>query len=352
MRIAAALFATLSVSLLATAARAVELKVGDAAPAFEVGKWVQGEPVKSLEKGKVYVIECWATWCGPCRATIPHLNELSKEHKDVTFIGVDIWEDDESKVEPFVKQMGEKMTYRVALDEKSKVKEGAIAKNWMQAAGRNGIPSAFIIDKDSKIAWMGHPAAMDKVLSEIVGGTFDPKVEAAREAAEQALQNAVQEKVIAPLRAKKYDEALAAIDELAKANPDKAGNLRQMKVAVLLQKKDLAAAYPLMDEMASAKETNPDMLAGMASAVMTQQVFAANRDLERAMKWAQMAVDSSKEKNADALSTLARAHGMKGNFDKAAELQQKAVDAAPADEKDELKKGLESYKKKQVPPTE
>jgi thiol-disulfide isomerase/thioredoxin len=174
---AASCLAVLALFACASTTRAADLKVGSAAPKMDTGKWVQGDAVKSFEKGRIYVVEFWATWCGPCRATIPHLNELAKKNKEVVFVGVDVWEDDESLVAPFVKEMGEKMTYRVALDNKAKDKEGAMSTTWMRAAGRNGIPSAFIVDKQGKIAWIGHPGQIEKPLEAVMAGKAPEKAE-------------------------------------------------------------------------------------------------------------------------------------------------------------------------------
>ncbi len=112
------------------------------------------------------MVEFWATWCGPCRATIPHLTELAHKYKDkgVRFIGVDVWERDTKLVAPFLAEMGDKMDYSVALDDvpkDGKPADGAMAKNWMKAAEENGIPTAFVV-RDGKIAWIGHPIEMDE----------------------------------------------------------------------------------------------------------------------------------------------------------------------------------------------
>jgi thiol-disulfide isomerase/thioredoxin len=139
-----------------------KLKTGDPAPKLETGKWVQGDPVKGFDNKHVYIVEFWATWCGPCKASIPHLNEIYTKYKDkgLVVIGQNCAEHDDKLVEPFVKGMGEKMTYRVALDDKSSDKKGKMSTTWMAAAGMNGIPTAFLVDTQGKIAWIGHPMNM------------------------------------------------------------------------------------------------------------------------------------------------------------------------------------------------
>src|SRR5215472_5782953 len=145
-KLLAGVMAILTGTSLSFAATAT-LKVGDAAPKLQLGQWVQGSPVKDFEKGKAYIVEFWATWCGPCRESIPHLNETYKKYRDknLAVIGVDSTED-ESAVAPFIKKMGDKMTYPVALDDKDGNGLGKMAQTWMAAAGRNGIPTAFLVD--------------------------------------------------------------------------------------------------------------------------------------------------------------------------------------------------------------
>lgn len=153
---------------------AADLKVGDDAPAFAVNKFVKGEPVKQLQPGQIYVIECWATWCGPCIDNIPKLTAMQKKYGNkVIFVGVSVFERDQTKVVPFVKKMGDKMNYRVAMDKvgpNEAANKGHIATNWLKAAGKNGIPCAFIVNKEGKIAWIGHPARMEKVIDNVIAG--------------------------------------------------------------------------------------------------------------------------------------------------------------------------------------
>jgi thiol-disulfide isomerase/thioredoxin len=55
------------------------LAIGDNAPAISIDHWVKGEDFDTFEDGQVYVMEFWATWCGPCITTMPHLSGLHAE---------------------------------------------------------------------------------------------------------------------------------------------------------------------------------------------------------------------------------------------------------------------------------
>src|SRR5262245_59154403 len=173
----AGVLALVAGTMLALAAEPT-LKVGDMAPKLQNGKWVQGEPVTEFKSGKAYLVEFWATWCGPCRVSIPHLNEIHNKYKSkgLVVIGQDCWERDDGLVGPFIEKMGEKMTYCVALDDKTDGQKVKMADTWMAAAGRNGIPSAFLVDTKGLIAWIGHPLELkDKLIEDVLTGNFDIK---------------------------------------------------------------------------------------------------------------------------------------------------------------------------------
>ena len=233
--------AVIAASTAKPAAQAQNLSLGDTAPRLEVSSFVKGDPVSNLEPGKFYVVEFWATWCGPCRATIPHLTELQKKHTDVNFIGVSVWEQDQKLVKPFVAQMGDKMSYRVAMDavpEKGKGMDGAMAKNWMKAAGQNGIPTAFIINKENRIAWIGHPASMDEPLERIVTGSWDMQVAIAEHKKAMEVRQKmmkVQSRLAEAMRAKDPKKLLAVIDEVCTEVPAMEASLGTMKFGALIK---------------------------------------------------------------------------------------------------------------------
>lgn len=159
--------------LLIGASAEAGLTVGDDAPMLTIKEWVKGEPVNlARAEGKITVVEFWATWCGPCIAGMPHLTELQKEYADkgVTIIGVTREDPNNSleQVRDFVKDHPAKMGYTVAWDY-----EGKTNAAYMKAAKQNGIPTAFVVDKKGKIAWIGHPINMDSVIEKLAADTYD-----------------------------------------------------------------------------------------------------------------------------------------------------------------------------------
>ena len=336
-----------------------KLKVGDAAPKIEVVKWVKGTPVDKLDPNKIYVVEFWATWCGPCIRNIPHLTELQKEYKGkVQFIGVSIWEDQDSEapqekgtkflttVEDFVKDMGDKMDYTVAFGGD----RGTMSETWMKPAGLRGIPAAFIV-KDGKIAWIGHPARMDEDLAAVVAGTYDPSKAAERAAKQQekeAKGRQISNRIGLALQEDRKEDALKAIDELVEFDPSMALPVAGTKFKLMMEVKGPDAAYGYAREITSGKGKDDAQLLNQIAWTILDDADVTKRDFDYALTVAERANDVTNGKSAAILDTLARAHFEKGDVNKAIEFQTKALNAITKAEedmfRDQMEEALKKYK--------
>jgi len=108
-------------------------------------------PIYSLSdlRGSAVLLEFWATWCGPCRAQIPHMNELHATYASRGLVVLAVaFNEKEAVVAPFAKANA--MAYPIGIE------DGSAAK----AFGIQGIPHAVLVDPNGVIVWAGHPAQL------------------------------------------------------------------------------------------------------------------------------------------------------------------------------------------------
>lgn len=344
-----------------------ELLVGDAAPPLAVKEFVKGEPVKEFTKGKVYVIEFWATWCGPCIRSIPHVTELQAKHKDIVVIGVDVLESADDAVKAFVKKMGAKMEYRVAIDAVDPKSDdegtGVMARTWLQASYQEGIPASFIVDQNGKVAWIGHPMELDEPLEKIIAGKWDLAAAAKSFKAEiemTKLLNEVSEAVELALEGGDPAQVVKAIDAGIAKNAGLEAEFGAQKFNALLaneKERDKALAYgtQLIEKVG---KNDPNILFNIASALLTDdedqpldKVDAATGKvaLQAATQLVKVFSGLKEADNEDqsiVVELLAQAHFATGNAKEAVAMQKEAIKLSKGTEREqdaELKEKLKKY---------
>ncbi len=123
--------------------------------------WLQGAPVKEWEKDKVYIFEFWATWCGPCLAAMPHMEQLHQAFKDnprMQIIGVNVMDRKTPEaLKEFIKNRPTPLNYTMAVDVDGK----KTREKWLEPLKVNGIPHAFAV-KNGRLIWRGHPSQLSE----------------------------------------------------------------------------------------------------------------------------------------------------------------------------------------------
>jgi len=192
---------SLPASLLATDL----LTIGSDAPPLAIEHWIQDgggkfKPVTKFKSGNVYVVEFWATWCVPCIQSMPHLANLQNEYAKKGVQIISVTDEDVATVDAFLKRPaprvpGMKKDSRKKEDsDKEEDSDKAVIQtyrditsaycltadpdlstygDYMTAAAQLGIPTSFIVGKDGKVEWIGHPGELEGPLQAVVADRWD-----------------------------------------------------------------------------------------------------------------------------------------------------------------------------------
>ncbi len=232
------------------------LTIGATAPALDISDWLQQgggkyPKVTNFESGNVYVVEFWATWCPPCVKSMPHLAQLQEEYADRKVQIVSVSDEPVEKIKEFLeRKAGNRNGEPITFEELTRVyslttdPDGSTNAAYPQAAKLNGIPCAFIVGKQGKIEWIGHPMEMDEPLAQVVEDRWnrdlfavkyneEQEMESLKESLADLLQNPSQKTP----SAKKVEEAFQLVDSFLKKlkTPSIIKSARFLKLDLLLQ---------------------------------------------------------------------------------------------------------------------
>lgn len=342
------------VAFSASIGNADDLTIGSKAPSIDIEHWVQNgdgkfAPVKDFESGKVYIIEFWATWCGPCRAAMPHISQLQDKYASRGVTVVSVSDEDLDTVKEFLGQEEGGKTfgditknYCLTTDP-----DGSVYEDYMKAANQNGIPTAFIVGKTGQIEWIGHPMEIDQPLEEVVTDKWNRDAYAAEMKEMQALQTKLQE-VIPLLQGGKMDEAIEMLDKWIGESESKkmAERLEDIKGRILMQTGDKRSVEPFKKMVEKVKDNAQGLnelawfvveLAQRGTDVPKELLAAATAAAEQGVKL--------EPTNGAVLDTLAHLYDLQGELDKAIETEKKALEN-PGQFEDDIKSFLKELEEK------
>ncbi len=317
----------------------VKLEVGSLPP--NISSWgtiVSGKnPGKKFGNGTTYVVEFWATWCGPCRQSIPHLNQLYQTLKTRNVEMVGISDESEKIVKDYLRKKGPGMSYTVVADP-----SGTMQDLWMKPAGANGIPTAFIVGPTGRIAFIGHPMdpSFERVLFLCSEGRYDPTLMSKA----QPLLDAANRSI----KARDWRQAHRQLDEVIKLDTWVFSDKVEKKYRLMIEfegRNDEAFAY--LDSQVDVYSSKADVLDDFVRMMVLDPDLpkVPQALLEKTIAaYAQRAGEESPEY----LQTMAMVAHRNGDIDRAVDLQFQAWMNSSPDYRPAKKAVLDAYKAEQV----
>ncbi len=337
-----------------TVTQADDLTIGSKAPSIDIEHWVQTgggkfAPVKEFEKGKVYIIEFWATWCGPCRAAMPHISEIQDKYASRGVTVVSVSDEDLDTVKGFLEEEAGDKTYGEITKNYCLTTDpdGSVYEDYMKAANQQGIPTAFIVGKSGLVEWIGHPMEIDEPLEGVVSDKWDRDAYAAEMQEMNALQAKLPE-LMPLLQGGQMDEAIDLLDKWIGESESKkmAARLEDIKGRILMQTGDKRAVEPFK-KMVAAVEDDAAGLNELAWFVyeLSQRNVEVSPELLAAAVGAAEKGAKLEPTNGAVLDTLAHLYDLQGELDKAIATQKKAMEN-PGQFKDDIESFMKELEAK------
>ncbi len=336
--------------------------IGSVAPSLDIEHWVTpsekaGEPVTKFSKDNVYIVEFWATWCGPCISSMPHLAEIQEKYRDKNVRIVSISNEDLKTVDAFLQQEGpggKKFADITSAYSLTTDPDGSVYEAYMDASNQQGIPTAFIVGKDGVVEWIGHPMSMDEaeegdVLGKIVAGKWDREA-FKQEYEEQNRMQTLMQQVGQLAQTNRMAEAVKLVQE--ELDKSKSPEIKE-QLLMLVQNLKLSAGM-VDDEVKAYFKGQLESIKGNAlevgrfgyliySAIQSgADVGDLSADAIKALE--ENASDAPEQYKAFLFNQLAQLQEVTGNVDKAIVAQQQAVELTEGQAKKRMLLYLEELK--------
>lgn len=326
------------------------LTIGSKAPDLDIEHWISDndglfQHTTSIETGKIYVIDFWASWCAPCVAAMPELAELQKKFSDDNVQVISVSDEDLETIEDFLKRRvrddqaertyGELThTYCLTTDPDKSVK-----KDYFRGAKQFGIPCSFIIGKTGLVEWIGPPKSLEKPLKQVIDDQWDRDsfvVKFNRQQEQHQRATAIRLKMIQTMgELQEYvnknepGKAVSMIDELMTDSDfqDALPVFKSMRLQIMINA-NLEGAHIALKEFTEEHKDDGQALNTIAWGIYQKYVAGGNVSrelLEQTKITAECAVEAIPESGA-ILDTLAHMiYVVDRDLDKAIEVQKRAV---------------------------